>query len=527
MRFPCPLSPCGRGVGGEGSARQRHRSNARRGATPHPAFGHLLPQGEKGGSRDDPQPLALPRRHRRRRPRGAFSCRTTPPCASDARRRRRAASRTCSPLTAPTLSWPSPIEDAIPTLLARRGEPTCVLASGDPFFFGVGTLLRRHFAAEEMICLPAPSAFSLAAARLGWSLQDCATLSLHGRALEAIIPHLQPEAKILALSWDGATPGKLARAAGRARHGALDPDGLRGDGRPARALRASAAPRTFAIDGYRRAEHDRARGRRRARRARRSRAPRGCPTPCFEHDGQITKRETRALTLSALAPRRGELLWDIGAGSGSIAIEWMLADPANRAIAIEQNRRTRRAHRAATRWRSAFPRCGSSKAARPRRWRACRRRKRSSSAAARARPGALELYLDALAPGGRLVVNAVTLETQARADRRLQALGRRTRPGELRPCRSGRPLHRLARGDAGWCNGGSRSHGRTDRDRRRLPQGLHERGDRRAGATRAGRKRTTSDGERRLFTHREQARRGQSRARRRATLGLPAAFPRL
>ena len=93
---------------------------------------------------------------------------------------------------------------------AWRGKPVCVLASGDPFFFGVGTMLMRRFSPAEMVCLPAPSAFALAAARLGWSEQDCAMLSLHGRPLEAIIPHLQPGARILALSWDGTTPGKLA-----------------------------------------------------------------------------------------------------------------------------------------------------------------------------------------------------------------------------------------------------------------------------------------------------------------------------
>jgi precorrin-6Y C5,15-methyltransferase (decarboxylating) len=108
------------------------------------------------------------------------------------------------------LAWPSPIEGALPAILAQRGEPICVLASGDPFFYGVGALLMRHIAADEMICLPAPSAYSLIAARLGWSLQDCTMLSLHGRALEAIIPHLQPRARLLALSWDGATPAKLA-----------------------------------------------------------------------------------------------------------------------------------------------------------------------------------------------------------------------------------------------------------------------------------------------------------------------------
>ena len=114
------------------------------------------------------------------------------------------------PVDAETLVWPSPIEDALDVIEAWRGKPVCVLASGDPFFFGVGTMLMRRFSPEDMICIPAPSAFALAAARLGWSQQDCALLSLHGRPLEAIIPHLQPGARIVALSWDATTPGKLA-----------------------------------------------------------------------------------------------------------------------------------------------------------------------------------------------------------------------------------------------------------------------------------------------------------------------------
>ena len=121
-------------------------------------------------------------------------------------RRRRPPSDARRALGRATLAWPKPIEAAIPAILARRGTPVCVLASGDPFCFGVGALLLRHVPIEETLCLPAPSAFSLAAARLGWSLQDCATLSLHGRPLEAIIPHLQPGARLLALSWDGPRP---------------------------------------------------------------------------------------------------------------------------------------------------------------------------------------------------------------------------------------------------------------------------------------------------------------------------------
>ena len=315
-----------------------------------------------------------------------------------------------APTSAPTLRWPSPIEDAIPPLLARRGEPTCVLASGDPFWFGVGALLRRHFAPEEMFCLPAPSAFSLAAARLGWSLQDCATISLHGRALEAIIPHLQPSAKILALSWDGATPRALARALVERGIGRSVLTVCEAMGGASERLRTCLAERfeitdiaslnTIALEVV--AE----------RGARVLPLAAGLPDSYFEHDGQITKRETRALTLSALAPRRGETLWDVGAGSGSIAIEWMLADPANRAIAIEQ-----KSERAARIARNALalgvPALRVVEGRAPAALEGLPQPQAIFVGGGASAPGAPESYLATLAPGGRLVVNAVTLETQS------------------------------------------------------------------------------------------------------------------
>ncbi len=109
------------------------------------------------------------------------------------------------------LQWPTPLSDALPRILAQRGKPTVILASGDPFFYGVGDLIARHVARDEIFCVPALSAFSLAAARLKWSQQDCALLSLHGRAFERVTPHLQPRARIIALSWDETTPARLAR----------------------------------------------------------------------------------------------------------------------------------------------------------------------------------------------------------------------------------------------------------------------------------------------------------------------------
>jgi precorrin-6Y C5,15-methyltransferase (decarboxylating) len=233
------------------------------------------------------------------------------------------------------LQWPSPLSDAMPRILAQRGKPTVVLASGDPFFYGVGDLVARHVARDEMFCIPAPSAFSLAAARLKWSQQDCALLSLHGRAFERVTPHLQPRARLLALSWDETTPARLARHLVERGMGGSRLHVLERLGGPHERVRDARAD-AFALDDIAplntvaievEADGD---------------APvipltPGLPDDWFEHDGQLTKRDIRAMTLSALAPRKGELLWDVGAGAGSIAIEWMLSDSANRAIAIERD----------------------------------------------------------------------------------------------------------------------------------------------------------------------------------------------
>ncbi len=106
--------------------------------------------------------------------------------------------------------WPSPFDRAVAEVMEQRGRQVCVLASGDPFFYGVGSLLARHVDPGEMLVLPAPSAFSLAAARLGWSLPETTLLSLHGRALDLIRPHLHPGVRILALTSDGNGPSALA-----------------------------------------------------------------------------------------------------------------------------------------------------------------------------------------------------------------------------------------------------------------------------------------------------------------------------
>jgi precorrin-6Y C5,15-methyltransferase (decarboxylating) len=314
------------------------------------------------------------------------------------------------PLKAETLVWPSPIESALDMIEAHRGRFVCVLASGDPFFFGVGAMLMRRFSANEMICVPSPSAFALAASRLGWSQQDCTLISLHGRPLEAIIPHLHDGARILALSWDDATPAKLAalltaRGAGRSKLTICEAMGglserIRTAEAQGFALENVAALNTIALEVV--TDH----GARVLPRAA------GLPDDWFEHDGQITKREIRAMTLSQLAPGRGELLWDVGSGSGSIAIEWMLADPANNAVAIEI--RHDRAERIARNALSlGAPGLSVVTGEAPQVFTDLPRPDAIFIGGGASAPGMIERAFDALAADGRLIVNAVTLETQA------------------------------------------------------------------------------------------------------------------
>jgi precorrin-6B C5,15-methyltransferase / cobalt-precorrin-6B C5,C15-methyltransferase len=314
------------------------------------------------------------------------------------------------PLKAETMIWPSPIENALDAIEAHRGRPVCALASGDPFFFGVGAMLMRRFTSDEMTSVPAPSAFALVASRLGWSQQDCALLTLHGRPLEAIIPHLQPGARIVALSWDDATPAKLAalltqRGMGRSRLTICEAMGglserIRTTEAQDFVLDNFAALNTIALEVVS------------ERGARVLARTAGLPDEWFEHDGQITKREIRAITLSLLAPRRGDLLWDVGSGSGSVAIEWMLADPANRAVAIEV--RHDRAERIARNALSfGVPGLSVVTGEAPHVFADLTPPDAIFIGGGASAPGMIERALSALAPGGRLVVNAVTLETQA------------------------------------------------------------------------------------------------------------------
>lgn len=307
------------------------------------------------------------------------------------------------------LAWPSPIHDAFPQILAKRGHGVTVLATGDPFHFGIGKQIAALVPPNEFVSIPNISAYSLAAARMGWALQDIATITLHGRPLEVIVRHLQPGARILALSWDDTTPQKLASLLAERGFGASRLVVLESMGGPRERIRAAPAQdfnvpgidslNTIAIEIE--ASPD---------------APivslaTGLDDSFYENDGQLSKREVRAVVLSSLAPRQSELLWDIGLGAGSVAIEWMLCHPTLRAIGIEA--RQDRAERA-TRNAAAF---GLSE---------LEIMVGQAPEVLKGLPqpdavfigggltaGVLETAWQSLKSGGRLVANAVTLESEA------------------------------------------------------------------------------------------------------------------
>jgi precorrin-6Y C5,15-methyltransferase (decarboxylating) len=307
-------------------------------------------------------------------------------------------------------AWPSPFERAVEEALSHRGRQVCVLASGDPYFYGVGSLLARHVDPQEMRVVPAPSAFSLAAARLGWALPATALVSLHGRALDLVRPHLAPGARVLALTSDGEGPAALARLLAQTGFGPSRLTVLEALGGPRERVRtASAAQFDLGPIGDLNIVAIEVRAEPWARIIARVA---GLGDALFEHDGQITKREIRAVTLSSLAPRRGELLWDIGAGAGSVAIEWMLADPSLRAIAIEP-----RAERAARIRRNAaafgVPALEVVEREAPAALENLPRPDAIFVGGGASDPGVLDAAVAALRSGGRLVVNAVTLATES------------------------------------------------------------------------------------------------------------------
>ena len=305
--------------------------------------------------------------------------------------------------------WPVPFDAEMADVLALAGRNVCVLASGDPFFHGVGATLARKVKAREMHVIPAPSAVSLAAARLGWPLPDIDTVSLHGRPLDLIRPLLQPNARILALTSDAAAPAAIARLMTELDFGASRLTVLEALGGPNENLRSARADafdleninplNVLAIDVESGPD------------ARVLPLTVGLADHLFDHDGQITKREIRAITLSALAPRRGELLWDIGAGSGSIGIEWMLTHPSMRAIAIEADpiRAARIGRNAAA---CGVPGLIVMEGSAPKALARLDTPDAIFIGGGGSDTGVLNAAIKALRAGGRLVANAVTLEME-------------------------------------------------------------------------------------------------------------------
>ncbi len=315
-------------------------------------------------------------------------------------------------------AWPRPIADAMPAIRALRGRPVVVLASGDPNLFGIGSRLSGHVASEETVTIPAPSAFSLASARLGWSLADTATLTCCGRPVETLAPHLQPGRRLLVLSADETTPKAIAayltaRGFGGSTMRVLEALGGARDRVRATvatdfaftdidrlnlvAIEVEAAPGAFIIP-----------------------LTNGLPDEFFENDGQLTKREIRAVTLSALAPRAGERLWDIGCGSGSVSIEWLLRHPANMATALERDsvRAARAARNAAN---LGVPRMSIVQGAAPDVFAGLPAPDAVFVGGGGQGDGVIEGAWEALRPGGRMVVNSVTLETESKL---IEARGR-------------------------------------------------------------------------------------------------------
>ncbi len=308
------------------------------------------------------------------------------------------------------LAWRSPLSATLAELTALRPRPVVVLATGDPLWFGIGRLLQRHVAADELRMVPHVSAFQEACSRLGWSMEEVRPVSVHGRSVDGLHRHLQPGRRLLVLTADGAAPAEIGRR--------LDAGGYGGStvwvmeqlaGAAERIVRTSAAElgrQQFADLNLMAIELEPT-----------PTAPAladipGLPDEAFEHDGQLTKAEIRAVTLAALAPLDGQLLWDVGAGAGSVAIEWLRSGRAMRAIGIERDaERVARIRRNAA--RLGVPeidiRHGEAAGVLPDLAPPDAIFVGGGSGA----PGLVDLCWSKLRPGGRLVVNAVTIAAEA------------------------------------------------------------------------------------------------------------------
>jgi len=306
------------------------------------------------------------------------------------------------------IPWPTPFSALAERIPEMRDRRVCVLATGDPMFYGVGATLSRRVPANELTIVPSLSAFTLAGARMRWPLERVTMMNLQGRPLEQLSLFVHPGARLLILSKDLTSPAAVAewltaRGFGDSRMTALAHMGGRRETRAegiAREFNATVPDfHTLAVEciaGPDATWHPRAAG---------------LPDDAYEHDGLLTKREFRALALAKLMPHPGALLWDIGAGCGSIGIEWLRAAPLARAVALEPN-----ADRRAIAARNATA-LGASELE-------IRDASAPDGLAALPAPdavfiggglseGTIATATEKLKPGGRLVAHVVTLESEA------------------------------------------------------------------------------------------------------------------
>ncbi len=311
------------------------------------------------------------------------------------------------------IAWGKKFKETVASIEQYRGQKVVVLASGDPMHFGAGRHLFDYFDEREITIVPSPGAFSLAAARMGWSVPDATCLTVHGRPLELVNLYLRPDARLLVLSWDGATPGKLAALLTKKGFGGSTMSVLehmggaaenRIDGRAeAWTIERTADLNVIAVACV--AAPDAVFW---------SRAP-GLPERAFKSDNMITKREVRAATIAALAPLPGETLWDVGAGSGSVGVEWLRLEPSAKAVAIERNAE-RAGFARANATDLGVPSLRVVEADAPDAFAGLLEDGEAPNAmfvgGGISKVGLLDACWKILKPGGRLVANAVTLEAQ-------------------------------------------------------------------------------------------------------------------
>ncbi|MFA8442153.1 precorrin-6y C5,15-methyltransferase (decarboxylating) subunit CbiE [Yoonia sp.] len=311
-------------------------------------------------------------------------------------------------LTAERLSWPHPFDALISTIKDLRGKRVVILATGDPLWFSVGARIGRAIDPGEIVYHPQLSAFQLAAARMGWSLPDVETLTVHGRPVEQMIAFIQPDAQLLVLTTGAETPAQIAaflteRGFGQSRMTVLaamgGKDEARFDGLAASWDHTVPAFNTLAVHCI--AAPDA---------ALLPRVP-GLADALFQSDGTMTKQEVRAATVAKLMPMRGALLWDIGCGCGSVAIEWMRAARYARAVGIEP-RADRRAMAAANALALGVPKLALVEGTVPEALDGLEAPDAIFIGGGLSRE-TFDAAWDALRPLGRLVANAVTLESEA------------------------------------------------------------------------------------------------------------------